>query len=62
MVRGYVPETGQTYTGRDRWIEGEVEKSIWTGIKTKDRAVYHVDAFRCDTCGALRFYALDRAE
>ena len=59
MTRGYVVDYTHGGATREQWVEGEVEKSVWTGIKTKNRDVYYVDAFRCDACGALRFYALD---
>ena len=39
------------------WVEGEPERSIWTGIKTKNRHHYRVETYRCEGCGRLDSYA-----
>jgi hypothetical protein len=39
------------------WVEGEPERSIWTGIKTKGREHYRVETYRCEGCGRLDSYA-----
>ncbi|MEM6327994.1 MAG: hypothetical protein AAF791_12825 [Bacteroidota bacterium] len=59
MVLGFVFESHQGGTDRDVWTEGAIEKSFWTGLKTKGRRRFFVDAFRCEHCGAVRMYALD---
>lgn len=40
-----------------QWVEGAPEKSFWTGLKTKDRAVLPVMVYRCGRCGYLEWYA-----
>ena len=40
-----------------RWIKGAPEKSIWTGIKLKNKEQRAVSTFRCASCGYLEFYA-----
>ena len=40
-----------------QWVEGILEWSIWTGIKTKGREHYLVVTFRCEGCGYLESYA-----
>ena len=40
-----------------KWIKGAPERSIWTGVKIKNREQRAVSAFRCVSCGYLEFYA-----
>ena len=39
------------------WLEGEPEKSFWTGLKTKGKERLPVRTFRCPKCGYLESYA-----
>lgn len=58
MERGYVVDFGDGGQAKvSGWIEGEPEKSIWTGLKMKDRARYDVETWRCRRCGYLESYA-----
>ena len=41
-----------------QWVEGIPERSVWTGLKTKDREVYPLTSYRCERCGYLELYAL----
>ena len=41
------------------WVEGAPEPSFWSGLKTKDREAFHVQAFRCAVCNFLEFYTTD---
>jgi len=58
-------EIGFAADGRHRgafaqsiWCEGEPEKSIWVGIKTRQtQAGLLVTTFRCPACGYLESYA-----
>jgi predicted nucleic-acid-binding Zn-ribbon protein len=43
-------------------IEGEPEKSFWTGLDTSDRLVYAVQAFRCPRCNYLEFYTTEKVD
>lgn len=58
MEAGYLLEAGdhnsRTVT---QWVEGEPEKSFWTGLRLKDRDVMPVMTFRCPNCGYLESYA-----
>jgi len=40
-----------------QWVEGEPEKSFWTGLKTKGRDRHPVTTYRCERCGYLESYA-----
>ncbi len=39
------------------WVEGKLETSFWTGIKTEGRDRYAVRTLRCERCGYLESYA-----
>jgi hypothetical protein len=45
-----------------QWVEGEPERSFWTGLKTKDRDKFQVATYRCAGCGYLESYALQAQE
>lgn len=57
MVEGFILD--MTYGGRlaSSWVEGQPERSIWTGVKIKDRVCRTVEAYRCPKCGLLKSYA-----
>lgn len=58
MANGYLLEAGDHNTRTvTHWVEGEPEKSFWTGLKLKDRDVMAVVTFRCPDCGYLESYA-----
>ncbi len=42
------------------WVEGEPERSLWSGTKLRDRDVYLTESWRCDACGLVRTYAHER--
>lgn len=56
MTTGYILDKGQAFFQAE-WIEGEPEKSRWTGLKVKDRRRFPLTADRCERCGFLEFYA-----
>lgn len=61
MEPGFIVDRGHGDTKRDQtWVEGAVEKSFWTGVRTKGRETYHVTTYRCDRCGYLASYAVTR--
>ena len=57
MTAGYILD--DAYHGKKvaNWVEGEPERSMWTGLKTGDRMVIPVTTWRCDRCGYLESYA-----
>jgi len=57
MEEGFIADT--TYGGvvTSKWVEGEPEKSFWTGIKTRDREQIQISTYRCTGCGYLESYA-----
>lgn len=40
-----------------KWIAGEPERSIWTGLKLRGKERLNVATFRCRRCGYLESYA-----
>ncbi len=57
MVEGFILD--MTYGGRlvPRWVEGQPEKSMWMGVRTKGKECRSVESYRCRKCGLLRSYA-----
>lgn len=57
MEEGFIADA--TYGGvvTSKWVEGEPEKSFWTGTKTKGKRQVEVHSFRCPNCGFLESYA-----
>ena len=39
------------------WVEGAVESSFWTGVKTRGRERKRIETSRCTRCGYLELYA-----
>ena len=62
MERGYTYDAGHYDAGKvAKWVEGPPERSIWTGLKTKDRDVLPITTYRCEQCGYLESYARPEA-
>lgn len=40
-----------------QWVEGEADKSVWTGLKVKDRTVLPLTTYRCGRCALVETYA-----
>ncbi len=60
MREGFVLDVGDYQVKQQQiWIEGEPETSFWSGLKTKNRAAFHVKAYRCAVCNFLEFYTTD---
>jgi hypothetical protein len=57
MEEGFLMDL--TYGGAfpSKWVEGEPEKSFWTGIKTRNKTQITVVTYRCHNCGYLESYA-----
>jgi hypothetical protein len=43
-------------------VEGEPEKSFWSGTKTKGKRQLPVAALRCPRCGRIELYTAERGE
>ena len=63
MEPGFVVDRshGGSYTTQS-WVEGDVVKSFWFGLKTGGREKHGVRTFRCEKCGYLESYANEQAE
>ncbi len=57
MENGFIADN--TYGGvfPSNWIEGDPEKSFWTGTKTSGKRKVKVETYRCLSCGYLESYA-----
>ena len=62
MEEGFIIDRGHYGApGEQKWVEGEPERSIWTGIKTGGRRNFKVMSYRCERCGRLESYARESA-
>lgn len=63
LQRGFIIDRGH-YDSKSpqAWVEGEPESSFWSGLKTSDREIRRVDAYRCTRCGRLDFFAVEHTE
>jgi hypothetical protein len=60
LEKGFVMDRAHySYPDRQNWVEGEPEKSVWHGFKTKGKESYLVHTFRCEKCGYLESYATE---
>jgi len=58
MEQGFVADKAHfSMPEMQTWVEGAPERSVWTGLKLKDREVIPVMTFRCERCGYLESYA-----
>ena len=58
MVAGFLPDFAPYNNALiSSWYEGQPEKSIWWGHKTKGVRAYPLVAFRCSACGFVELYA-----
>jgi hypothetical protein len=57
MEDGFIIDN--TYGGRmaSTWVEGEPVKSLWKGIRVKDKQQRVINSYRCTACGYLECYA-----
>jgi hypothetical protein len=57
MEEGYVLDAHQNTFARVSWIEGQPEKSLLTGFKTKGKRKIPTVTFRCPQCGWMVWFA-----
>ncbi|HEX8921155.1 MAG TPA: hypothetical protein VF766_06735 [Pyrinomonadaceae bacterium] len=57
MEEGFIADVTYGAVVTSKWIEGEPEKSFWTGTKTKGKRHVEILTFRCTNCGYLESYA-----
>lgn len=57
MEPGYIVDEGHGTRTVAKWIAGEPERSMWTGLKTRGKAKLDVTTYRCRRCGYLESYA-----
>ena len=60
MEPGFILDRGDANARLEQeWVEGELEKSFWVGVKTKGRERFGVRTFRCTRCGYVESYAVN---
>jgi hypothetical protein len=57
MEPGYTIDVGYGTKAVPKWVAGEPESSIWTGLKLRGKDQLDVSTYRCRRCGYLESYA-----
>ena len=57
MEVGFVVDEGYGTRTVAKWVAGEPERSMWTGLKLRGKAKQDVVSYRCKRCGYLESYA-----
>ncbi len=57
MKLGFLVDHSYGTATAAEWVEGQVEKSIWTGVKLRGKDRRGIDTYRCVRCGYLESYA-----
>ena len=57
MEVGFVVDEGYGTRMVAKWVAGEPERSMWTGLKLRGKAKQDVVTYRCKRCGYLESYA-----
>ena len=57
LEAGYTIDIGYGTKALPKWVAGEPEKSIWTGLKLGGKDQLEVTTYRCRRCGYLESYA-----
>ncbi len=60
MIEGFIPEPPLFGRPHQVWVEGPVQRGFF-GVKTDERDVRRVRAYRCIVCGYLESYATEPA-
>jgi len=54
MEAGYTIDVGYGTKSVPKWVAGEPQKSIWTGLKLSGKDQLDVSTYRCRRCGYRR--------
>jgi predicted nucleic-acid-binding Zn-ribbon protein len=57
LEAGYTIDIGYGTKALPKWVAGEPQKSIWTGLKLGGKEQLEVTTYRCRRCGYLESYA-----
>jgi hypothetical protein len=57
LEAGYTIDIGYGTKALPKWVAGEPQKSVWTGLKLGGKEQLEVTTYRCRRCGYLESYA-----
>jgi hypothetical protein len=57
MEPGYTIDIGYGTKALPKWVAGQPQKSVWTGLKLGGKDQLEVTTYRCRRCGYLESYA-----
>ena len=62
MEEGFIFDRGHlNYPAEQQWVEGEPERSFWSGFETGGKRLFKIMTYRCERCGRLESYAREPA-
>jgi hypothetical protein len=60
MSEGFVADrTHHSAAAVASWVEGQPERSVWTGLKLSGKPRFDIATWRCSRCGFIEQYASD---
>jgi predicted nucleic-acid-binding Zn-ribbon protein len=62
MIEGFLLDRNNEVKLQSVWVAGVPENSQWAGLKTKNRDIFNVQAFRCSHCNYLEFYTTEKVD
>jgi len=60
LEEGFIRDAVPGGSAPSAWYQGPLERSFWMGVKTVGRVHYQVRTYRCNQCGFLESYALEK--
>ena len=59
MEEGFIPDgIGSLRAAKpSEWYQGELKRSVWTGVQQIGKTHFEVRTYRCTECGYLESYA-----
>ena len=60
MIEGFLLDRNNEVKLPSVWVAGVPENSQWVGLKTKNRDIFNIQAFRCSHCSYLEFYTTEK--
>jgi hypothetical protein len=61
METGFLLDHTNSAIMQAKWLEGEPQRNLWTGLEFKNRRRLPVTAHRCTRCGLLELFASEAA-
>lgn len=60
LREGFVADYSHGMVIPGRWVKGKPQHSFWWGTRLRDRIMFRMTAYRCESCGYVELYARER--